>query len=305
MRYLFLYLLLITALYTGCLGPSVSSAGGKKRIVATTGMVADAVQHLVGDLAEVEALMGPGVDPHLYKAAQGDMKKLSGADIIVYNGLHLEGKMVEVLEKISHTRPVFSMGEGISAVRLLPAADAGSFYDPHIWFDVVLWADAVQELAGRFMEVFPADTALIRQNARIYRDSLLQLDRFVREEIAGIPASGRVLITSHDAFRYFGRAYHIEVKGLQGISTVSEYGLQDVSAMVNYIVQRRIKAVFVESSVSEKSLQAVIEGCKAKGHPVRIGGTLFSDAMGLAGTPEGSYTGMVRHNVNAIVNALR
>jgi manganese/zinc/iron transport system substrate-binding protein len=277
---------------------------GKMQIVCTTGMIADMLANVAGERAEVSALMGPGVDPHLYKASQGDLAKLSQADIIFYNGLHLEGKMGELLEKVGRTKPVVAVSGGIGEERLLSLSDYGDAHDPHIWFDVRLWAEALGFAAERLIAFDPTNAEEYRARAAAYRDTLLQLDAWVRVEMAAIPAERRVLITAHDAFAYFGRAYDVEVRGLQGISTVSEYGLKDVSDLVSFISDRGIHAIFVESSVPAKALEAVVEGCLKRGHQVRIGGMLYSDAMGEEGAPEGVYTGMVRANVSTIVQNL-
>ena len=296
-------LLSVILLISGCTNDE--KRGGKKRILTTTGMVGDAAKNLLGDLAEVQVLMGPGVDPHLYKASQGDMVRLSEADIIIYSGHHLEGKMTDIFEKMSTTKPVIGLSEYVAENKLLKAADGTATIDPHIWMDIKLWQTGIKGIADTLMKLFPGDTATIGKNFRSCRDKLTVTDAEITQLISTIPPDRRVLITSHDAFRYYGLSYNIEVRGLQGISTVSEYGLQDVSNMVNFIVDRGIKAVFVESSVSQKSLQAVIEGCNSKGHPIKIGGTLFSDAMGANGTPEGTYSGMLLHNSKTIANALR
>jgi len=301
----FFYLISYFLFLTSSCSNAPKKQGGKLKILATTGMVGDAAKNLLGQLAEVEVLMGPGVDPHLYKASQGDMVKLSDADIIIYSGHHLEGKMTDIFEKMGKTKPVLPLSEYISENKLLKSADGNGTIDPHLWMDIKTWSQGIAGIADTLKGLFPNDTALIGNNYRTYSDDLLKTDKEVGELIATIPMESRVLITSHDAFRYYGLAYNIEVKGLQGISTVSEYGLQDVSNMVNFIVSRNIKAVFIETSVSEKSLQAVIEGCNSKGHKIKIGGTLFSDAMGANGTPEGTYKGMILHNTKLIVNALR
>jgi manganese/zinc/iron transport system substrate-binding protein len=213
--------------------------------------------------------------------------------------------MNDVLQKMSRTKPVLGIGEFIPENRLQRAGDGSPTIDPHLWMDSNIWLMGIAGIADTLQQLFPNDTAYIGNNYRNYRDTLEKVGLEVEQFIASIPSDRRVLITSHDAFRYFGLATHMEVKGLQGISTVSEYGLQDVSNMVNFITERKIKAVFVESSVSQKSLQAVLEGCASKGHPIRIGGTLYSDSMGKKGTPEGSYKGMLRHNAQTIANALR
>lgn len=297
--------LLFISIFMACSSAPEHAGNRKLKVIATTGMVADVAQNLLGDLVDIEVLMGPGVDPHLYKASQGDMDLLSKADIILYSGHHLEGKMTDVLEKMGRTKPVLGVGEYVWENRLQHAGDGTQTIDPHLWMDPSVWLFGIQGIADTLQGLFPADTAFIGQHFRAYRDTLDVVREEVYQEIKSIPVDRRVLITSHDAFRYFGLTNNIEVRGLQGISTVSEYGLQDVSNMVNFIVDRKIKAVFIESSVSQKSLQAVVEGCASKGHPIVIGGTLYSDSMGKAGTPEGTYKGMLRHNARTIANALR
>jgi manganese/zinc/iron transport system substrate-binding protein len=278
--------------------------GDQLLIVSTTGMINDAVIHIAGDRAKTIALMGPGVDPHLYKATQGDLNKLTNADIIFYNGLHLEGKMAEVLQKLSRTKPVYAVAETLHSSLLIQSQDFGGTYDPHIWFDVKRWSEAVGYIAQVLAEKDPEYAAVYQQNAKTYLDQLQTLDEEVRNLIQSIPQEKRVLITAHDAFSYFGEAYDIEVRGLQGISTVAEYGLRDITNLVDFIVERKIKAVFVETSVSEKAIKAVVEGCKKKGHPIKIGGYLYSDALGEAGTEEGTYIGIVKANVKTIVESL-
>ena len=268
-------------------------------------MIGDAVKQIAGDRARVTTLMGPGVDPHLYKATQGDLKVLAEADIIFYNGLHLEGKMGEVLEKLSRRKPVLAFGDALDKSLLINATQYDNAYDPHIWFDVSLWNRVVRHAGETLARSDTAHAAHYLGNAAAYGQALDTLHQWVQSEIASIPQTQRVLITAHDAFAYFGRAYDIEVRGLQGISTISEYGLRDISELVTFIVDRKIRAVFVESSVPRKSLEAVVEGCAQRGHQVSIGGTLYSDAMGSPGTPEGTYTGMVAANVRTIVDALK
>lgn len=301
-------LLLLTLAYAGC-SPEPEEAGGPLQIACTTGMVGDVVKRLVGDRAVVSTLMGPGVDPHLYKTTQGDLKLLMDADLIFYNGLNLEGKMIEVLEKMGPGRhrgkPVIALADSLPAAQLIRSSDFGDAHDPHVWFDVALWSEVVGIVGRNLARIDTANTEYYLQNAQAFQTELAQLHQEVKEAISSIPRERRVLITAHDAFSYFGRAYDIEVRGLQGISTASEYGLKDVSDLVSFITERGIKAVFVESSVSSKSLEAVVEGCARRGHQAQIGGTLYADAMGEAGSPEGTYPGMVRANVNAIVNALK
>jgi manganese/zinc/iron transport system substrate-binding protein len=278
---------------------------GKLNIVTTTGMIKDAVENIVGDRANVTALMGPGVDPHLYKATQGDLEKLTSADIIFYNGLHLEGKMGDVLEKLGRQKPVIAIAENIpdSLLRTIPGFD--NTHDPHIWFDVKLWSTALNTITSFMVTYDSASAEIYKKQSSNYLARLDSLHTAVKQQLAQIPQQQRVLITAHDAFGYFGDAYAIEVRGLQGISTVSEFGLKDVTELVNFIIERKIKAIFVETSVSHKSINAVVEGCNQKGWPVNIGGSLYSDAMGEAGTPQGNYIGMVNANVNTIVTALK
>jgi len=301
-------LLLVCLFCAGCkqtINKGPVPNGKKMYVVTTTGILADAVKNIVGDAATVEGIMGSGVDPHLYKATQGDLQKLTDADLIVYNGLHLEGKMGEVLEKLDRFKTVVVATRGIPKARLLQSQDYADSHDPHIWFDVSLWQLVVEHLAKELQQKDPKNAELYARNAAKYLQDLEQLHTNTQQSIASIPVQQRILITAHDAFGYFGKAYSIEVRGLQGISTVSEFGLQDVSSLVNFIVDHKIKAVFVESSVSPKAIEAVVIGSHKKGHDIRIGGTLYSDALGEAGTPAGTYTGMVKHNVNNIVSSLK
>jgi len=278
---------------------------GRLSIVTTTGMIEDAVKNIVKDSADVQALMGPGVDPHLYKATQGDLERLTQADAIFYNGLHLEGKMGEVLSKLGVRKPVVAVADQIDTTKLKSAPNYGYAIDPHVWFDVSLWTEAVITAKKAMQEIDSANAEYYEQNAKAYITELEALHLWIKEEIDKIPTDQRILITAHDAFGYFGEAYNIDVRGLQGISTLSEYGLKDVSDLVNFIVKNKIKAVFVETSVPQRAINAVVEGCKQRGFDVKIGGNLYSDAMGAKGTPEGTYIGMVRANVNTIVNALK
>lgn len=273
-------------------------------IVATTGMIADAARIIAGETTPVVGLMGPGVDPHLYKPSQGDIQDLYTADLVLYNGLLLEGKMQEVLQKMQRTKAVVAVTEDIPKEQLLSAEGHAGAPDPHIWFDVKLWKMAVQKISQSMQEQNPSQAAVYAQNTERFILELDSLDHWVQRTLTSIPAEQRVLITAHDAFGYFGRAYGIEVRGLQGISTLAEFGLRDIQELVKFIAERRIPAVFIESSVSEKSLEAVVSGARRRGQALRIGGSLYSDALGPAGTPEGTYVGMVRHNVTTITKAL-
>ena len=306
MRLYFFIALLANLLLVSC-KQETSTGDDKLQIVATTGMIGDAVAIIAGDKADVTVLMGPGVDPHLYKATQGDLNALRSGDIIFYNGLHLEGKMQEVFDRLATTKKVFPVAAGIpeSKLRTVAQVNGISTHDPHIWFDVQLWMLAVAEIGKQLSASDPTNAAFYATQTTKYLEQLAALDVFVKEKMLAIPETHRTLITSHDAFGYFGAAYGIRVKGLQGISTAAEFGLKDITDMVNMIIAEDIKAVFVESSVSEKSIQAVIEGCHQKNHNIKAGGTLYSDAMGAAGTPEGNYIGMVTHNVEVIYAALK
>jgi manganese/zinc/iron transport system substrate-binding protein len=290
---------------TAC-SPDVSSGTNTPfRVVCTTSMIGDAVTQIAGDKAAVHILMGSGVDPHLYKATQGDLRHLINADLILYNGLHLEGKMGEVFHKLSRTKKVVALAELLPRERLLhPAGDLNA-YDPHVWFDAKLWADIVR-LAGKALAETDSTNQhhYIRQ-AESHARAFDSLHLWIATQIESIPLNQRVLITAHDAFGYFGKAYHVEVRGLQGISTASEYGLRDISELVNFISTRKIKSVFVESTISSKSLEAVVEGCARRGHTVSIGGHLYTDALGAPDTPQGTCIGAFRTNVQAICAALK
>ena len=299
------YLPLVLALLMFCCSPQEKQKDGVFYIVTTTGMIADAAKNITGDSAKVKALMGPGVDPHLYKVSQGDLSKLINSDMIFYNGLHLEGKMGEVLESVARQKPVVAIAEGLEEEKLRNVSGFSGGYDPHIWFDVQLWKEAVRYMSQKIIEQDPSNAEYYKKNTEQYLAKLDSLHQLVKREIALVPKNQRVLITAHDAFGYFGDAYDIEVKGLQGISTVSEPGLKDISEITDLIVNRKINAIFVESSVSEKTIKSVVEGAREKGHNVRVGGTLYSDALGDEDGPAGTYEGMVQENVKTIVTALR
>jgi len=279
---------------------------GRLNVTTTTGMIADLVTNIGGDYVNVTALMGPGVDPHLYKPSAGDVQRLSDADVIFYNGLHLEGRMVDIFESLSQGgKPTYPVAELIPEDQLRRPVEFEGNYDPHIWFDVTLWKYAAQDVADHLAAEDPDNSEAYMTNRDVYLAKLAQLDAYIREQVASIPESGRVLITAHDAFGYFGRQYGLEVHGLQGTSTASEASANDVQGLAQLIVERQVKAIFVESSVPLATIEAVQAACKASGWDVGIGGQLFSDAMGKSGTPEGTYIGMVRHNIDAIVRALR
>ena len=298
-------LIAITALLlNGC---SQKNATEKNTItvVATTGMIYDAILNIAGDKIKTEVLMGPGVDPHLYKATQGDVKKLTQADAIFYNGLHLEGKMGEVLEQLQRTRRVVAVAESLPDSLVIRSEAFQNSADPHIWFDVQRWKYAVAAINKELQELDKDNAAFYQNNFDLYSQKLDSLDQAVKEMVRQIPSKQKLLITSHDAFGYYGDAYGIEVKGLQGISTLSEYGLKDLAIMSDLIIDRQIKSVFVETSISARAIQSLVDGVVERGFDVKVGGSLYSDAMGDFDTHEGTYIGMVDYNTRTIVNALR
>ncbi|MGO4532028.1 zinc ABC transporter substrate-binding protein [Paenibacillus sp. 2TAF8] len=298
--------LVLIIVLTACSSTPETDANGKVQVTATTGMIADVAREVGGAYVEVTGLMGPGVDPHLYKASQGDIRKLEQAKVIFYNGLHLEGKMTTILEKMSKSKRVTAVAEKIPVEELHSGqATGGTEYDPHVWFNVKHWMRATEAVRDTLMEADPDHAQQYKTQAETYLEKLGALDKEVRENIGQIPEASRVLVTAHDAFGYFGQAYGIKVMGLQGISTAAEYGAKDVSELRDFLVGNQIKAVFIESSVPAKAMEAIIAGAAEKGHTVKIGGELFSDAMGAEGTVEGTYIGMVRHNVETIVAALK
>ena len=305
-----LALALIAALILSGCGRVASGAaqvdveGRQVRAVATIGMIADVVEQVGGERVTVVGLMGPGVDPHLYKASEGDVIRLAEADIVFYNGLHLEAKMAEVFERMQGRTRTVAVTDGIPRDLLLaPPAFAGAF-DPHVWFDVSLWMYTVEAVRDALIDLDPGSADIYRANADRYLAELADLHAYVTAQAERIPPQQRVLITAHDAFNYFGRAYGFEVRGLQGISTATEAGTADVQELADFIVERRIRAMFVESSVSPRAIEAVQAAVRARGFEVAVGGQLYSDAMGSPGTPAGTYIGMVRHNIDTIVAAL-
>ena len=253
----------------------------------------------------VVSLMGPGIDPHLYKASEGDVSRMAEADIIFYNGLHLEGKMVEIFEQMDERgSATVAVTDGVDREKLIESESFGGNYDPHVWFDVSLWTDVARFVTESLAGVNTVNAEYYRSNLEEYLERLAETDAWVRSIVDTLPEEQRVLITSHDAFGYFGKAYDFEVYGLQGISTVAEAGTADVQSLSTMVAERRIPAIFVESSVPRRGIEAVREAVRAKGFDVVIGGSLFSDALGSADTPEGEYTGMVRHNVQTIMSGL-
>ncbi len=276
----------------------------KPQVVCTTGMIADIVANVGGDGIEVYAMMGPGVDPHLYQATTNDIQALANAEIIFYNGLHLEAKLGDLLVKLADTRPVVAVTRDIPEEQLLTPAEFEGLHDPHVWMDVELWKIATLTVAEALSALSPDNAQVYEQNLSGYVVLLDEFQDYLVNVAAEIPEEKRVLITAHDAFNYFGKAYGFEVRGLQGISTQAEAGTADVRALAEFIVERKIPAIFVESSVPQRNIEAVQAACSSRGLPVLIGGELFSDAMGDGGTEEGTYIGMIRHNMDTIAEAL-
>lgn len=296
------FILGFLAMFYSCQRNAYSS--GKLRVTATTNLVADIVKEIGGDEVELEVLMGPGVDPHLYKPTHSDLTKLADADLILYNGLHLEGKMQEIFEKISEDRVTVPLAASIPADKIMYPG-GGEAPDPHVWFDPQLWKYCVQAAADALSEMDTAHAALFQERARIYIEELETLDAQIREEIQTIPLSKRVLITSHDAFGYYGRAYNLKVRGVQGISTTADAGLKDMQNLLDEIRHDGVKAVFVETSVNSDYVEALLDRAAASNYELREGGTLYSDALGEEDGPEGNYIGMLRYNTQKITEGLR
>ncbi|MBV7327247.1 zinc ABC transporter substrate-binding protein [Chloroflexi bacterium TSY] len=286
---------------------TVSSATndlGKLNVVATTGQVADALANIGGEAINLTGLLGPGVDPHLYVPTESNVATFGAADLIVYNGLHLEAQMLRVFEQME-TRgvAVLSVGDSLPVENLL-SWDNQYPHDPHVWNDPQLWSQSIEILRDKLIELDPDNAELYTENSRAYLETLAETHAYAAEQLSKIPADRRVMITAHDAFGYFGRTYSLEVLGLQGISTESEASAADVQELVDLIVERQIPAIFVESSVSPKTIEAVQAAVEAQGFKVEIGGSLFSDALGEEGSGAETYVGMIRHNAETVANAL-
>ncbi|WP_103070749.1 metal ABC transporter solute-binding protein, Zn/Mn family [Aquimarina sediminis] len=303
-RNFFILSILITSIIS-C-KKEVKSKNQKLDVITTTSMITDLVKNIGGNLIEVKGLMGSGVDPHLYKASEGDVSKLVNADVIFYNGLHLEGKLVEVFEKMKHQDiQTIAIGESLDKNILIGSDYFASNYDPHIWFSVKNWKTITRFVIDQLKTIDPKNAEAFEANGKSYLAQLEKLETELKNTITTLPKEKRILVTAHDAFSYFGKAYDFNVVGLQGLSTATEAGVQDVQKLANFIIENKVKAIFVETSVPKRTIEALQAAVKSKGHEVTIGGTLFSDALGNKGTKEGTYIGMFRHNVNTIVNALR
>ncbi|MAL22594.1 MULTISPECIES: metal ABC transporter solute-binding protein, Zn/Mn family [Xanthomarina] len=279
---------------------------GKPNIVTTTTMITDLVKNIGGKKINVQGLMGSGVDPHLFKASEGDVSKLANADIIFYGGLHLEGKLVEVFEKMSRQNiKTIAVSDALDKTTLIASELFPGNYDPHIWFNIDYWIQITQYVADQLSKTDPENKLFYETNAKNYIKKLEVLKKEITATIQTLPKEKRILVTAHDAFSYFGKAYDFEVVGLQGLSTATEAGVQDVQKLATFIIDKKVKAIFVESSVPKRTIEALQAAVTSKGHDVSIGGTLYSDALGNSGSMEGTYIGMFQYNVNTIVNALK
>jgi manganese/zinc/iron transport system substrate-binding protein len=274
-------------------------------IVATTGIIEDVIENIVAEKAEVSALMGPGTDPHLYKPTPGDIELLDRADVIICNGLHLEGKMAEMLDKYAQDKPVLKVSDGIAKNSLIKSANFEDSYDPHIWFDTEIWLQGIKKVTEELGELDSVNQIYFSQNFTAYQAEVEALDSWIYKTLEEIEDAHKVLITSHDAFSYFGRRYKVDVRGIQGISTLSEVGLKDISEMVDFVIEKNIKSIFVETSTSNKTAQSIVDGAKSKGYKLLLDGPLYSDALGEPGGDGGDYISMIKTNVSIIVKGLK
>lgn len=300
-------LLLIIILVFSCQNETKTKATEevKLNVVTTTSMITDLVRNIGGDSINLQGLMGSGVDPHLYKASEGDVSKLVNADVIFYNGLHLEGKLVEVFEKMkSSDKATIALADELNKNQLIGSEYFGSNYDPHVWFDIDFFKQFTEKVTKVLSDNDPDNAEFFRSNEKRYLADLTKLKEDVQGVVDALEPEKRILVTAHDAFNYFGQAYDFNVVGLQGLSTATEAGVQDVQRLAAFIIEKNVKAIFIESSVPKRTIEALQEAVRSKGHKVEIGGTLYSDALGNAETPEGTYVGMYRYNIKTIISAL-
>lgn len=303
---LILVVALIGLFAVGCGSESAVDDNGSYNVIATTTIIADVVEQIGGEYVNIESLMGPGVDPHLYKASAGDVTKMQNADIVMYNGLHLEGKMGDIFENLQGgDKIIVAAAETIDKDELLDFITVPGSYDPHVWFDVAMWEEASENIYKGLVELDPDNEENYKKNYEAYKGELEELEDYIVTRIEELPEEKRILITAHDAFQYFGKAYGFQVKGLQGISTDAEAGTSDVRDLADFIVENEVKSIFVESSVSRKNIEALQEAVKAQGFDVEIGGELYSDSTGDAGTDAETYIGTFKANIDIIVDALK
>ena len=278
----------------------------KLQVVTTTTMITDLVKNIGGDKIDIQGLMGAGVDPHLYKASEGDVSKFFNADVIIYNGLHLEGKLEDVFEKMrQQNKQTIAASDAIDTATLIGSEYFASNYDPHIWFSITNWEIITQYITDKLSELDAENAATYKLNGANYLKTLASLKTAITAQVNSLPIEKRILVTAHDAFNYFGKEFQFNVVGLQGLSTATEAGVQDVRRLARFIEEKNVKAIFVESSVPKRTVEALQEAARAKGKEVVIGGTLYSDALGSKGTAEATYVGMYKHNVKIIVSSLK
>lgn len=301
---LFLFFLVFTLI--SCDKDKNTNENKKLKVVATTTMITDLVKQIAGDKVELNGLMKSGVDPHLYKATEGDINLFLEANVIFYNGLHLEGKLVELFEKMNKRGGnLFAISDGIDKSLLITSSNFANNYDPHIWFDIGLWKKAAEFVANKLAIIDTTNKEFYLESLKTYINKLDSTENIVKQKVNELPKEKRILITAHDAFNYFGRAYDFKVMGLQGISTLSEASVFDVQNLANFIIENDVKAIFIETSVPMKNIEALRQAVKSKGKEIKIGGELFSDSLGNTDKPEGTYIGMMIYNVNRIVNSLK
>ncbi|WP_297337746.1 zinc ABC transporter substrate-binding protein [Algoriphagus sp.] len=281
------------------------SAGTKPLIVATTSILADGVYNLVGENAEVVSLMPAGVDPHLYKASVRDLDLLQKADLVVYHGLFLEGKMTEIFEKLEFNQSIINISTEIPDSLLIRSGPEAHSVDPHIWFDVKLWSLAMNYTRKELIKWKPEWKVMIEENATLYQLKLNQLDKEIQAKVQELKTTGQALITAHDAFAYFGKAYDFEVKGLQGLSTLSEPGIRDLTDLAEFVAEQKIRAVFAEQTISPKAINALVAAGKNQGHEIKLAGPLYTDSLDQPGTPAGTYIGMIETNLQIIFENLK
>lgn len=298
-------LVILVMSFVGC-KPSEKKGNEKFTVITTTTMITDLLKVLGGDAIEVKGIMGAGVDPHLYKASAGDLTKLSEADVIIYNGLHLEGKLVDVFEKMNQIgKTTISLGSFLKHDQVIDSEAFENSHDPHIWFSIKNWIHITENLVNKLIEIDTENTEIYQKNAENYITKLKNLEAELKIKIDELPKEKRILVTAHDAFSYFGKEFEFQVVGLQGLSTATEAGVKDVQRISEFIISHKVKAIFVESSVPKRTVEALQASVKSKGQEVKIGGELFSDALGNPNEETGNYIGMYRANVNTIVDALK
>lgn len=294
---------IVCLMLLGC--KNISDDSGKIKVVTTTNILADVVSQIGGDKIALESFMGPGVDPHLYKASEGDVMRLYKADIVFYNGLHLEGKLADIFDKMKQRKNMVSLGDFLPKNKLISSKNFGGNYDPHVWFNVSFFKIFAETITKELSAIDPENAGYYENNNRNYQEALGHLEVRLKDIIATLPKEKRILVTAHDAFSYFGRTYGFTVVGLQGISTATEAGVRDVRSLTSFIIDNDIKAIFIENSIPRRTIEALQAAVRARGHEVEIGGTLFSDSLGNPDTEEGTYIGMFSYNVQTIINALK